>query len=185
MYKNEDSEKYTALAKKALESYVNNGETLALTDQEAEALPEPLRIQKAPCFVSIYKQGELRGCIGTVSPTCACLAEEIIQNAVSAGVNDPRFPAVETDELGDLTYSVDILEEPEDIQSPADLDVKKYGVIVSAGSRKGLLLPDLDGVDSFEDQIAIARRKAGIEPGEPIRLQRFKVTRFSGERVDE
>lgn len=106
------------------------------------------------------------------------VAEEIIENAVSAAVRDPRFHAVEPEELERLVYSVDVLGETETIDSPEELDVKRYGVVVSRGRRRGLLLPNLEGVDTVEEQIDIARRKAGIpEDAEDIRLERFEVVR--------
>ncbi|MBQ2184894.1 MAG: AMMECR1 domain-containing protein, partial [Lachnospiraceae bacterium] len=106
-----------------------------------------------------------------------CVGEEIIQKAISASTCDPRFMPVREDELPLLDISVDVLGEPEDIQSPDELDVKRYGVIVTKGFRRGLLLPDLDGVDTVEDQIYIAKRKAGIMPDEEVKLQRFEVIR--------
>ncbi|HPX04287.1 MAG TPA: AMMECR1 family protein, partial [Synergistaceae bacterium] len=118
------------------------------------------------------------GCIGTISATEENIAKEIIQNAISAAVRDPRFPPVTSSELKDLVYSVDILGETEDIDSPEELDVKKYGVIVSSGYKKGLLLPNLEGIDSVDEQIWIAMQKAGIRKGERIRLQRFEVVRY-------
>ena len=123
------------------------------------------------------ESGELRGCIGTILPTQDSIAEEIIQNAISASTRDPRFPKITADELADLEINVDILTAPEDIDSPKELDVKRYGVIVSSGFRRGLLLPDSEGVDSVEYQIAIARMKAGIGENEKIKLQRFEVIR--------
>src|SRR5699024_11636722 len=104
----------------------------------------------------------LRGCIGTIAPVRGSIAEEIIENAISAAAKDPRFHAVEPEELERLVYSVDVLGDAEKISSPEELDVKRYGVIVSRGYRRGLLLPDLEGVDTAEDQIEIARQKAGI-----------------------
>ena len=144
-----------------------------------KGLPEEMINTRAGAFVSIRKAGQLRGCIGTILPVRDSLASEIIANAISAGTADPRFSAVTEDELEDLVYDVDVLSEPEAIDSPAELDVKRYGVIVSSedGHRRGLLLPDLDGVDTVEEQISIARRKGGISPEEKIKLQRFEVTR--------
>ena len=109
--------------------------------------------------------------------TCANVAEEILQNAVSACSRDPRFPPVTADELNSLEIHVDVLGELEPVRSPAGLDVKRYGVVVSHGSKRGLLLPDLDGVDTVEDQIRIASRKGGIREGEPYSLERFEVVR--------
>ena len=133
--------------------------------------------RRAGAFVSIHEHGELRGCIGTIAPTTDSLAEEIIQNAISASTRDPRFYPIRPEELADLEISVDVLGEPEQISSMAELDVKRYGVIVSHGRKRGLLLPDLEGVDTVEYQVAIARQKAGIREGEPITLERFEVVR--------
>jgi AmmeMemoRadiSam system protein A len=134
---------------------------------------------QAGAFVSLKKDGQLRGCIGTYGPTQPTIAAEIIQNAVSAGTQDPRFWPVETDEVADLDISVDILSAPERVDGLADLDTKKYGVIVKRGRRSGLLLPDLEGVDTVEEQVAIAMQKAGISPEEEIELYRFSVTRYT------
>ena len=119
----------------------------------------------------------MRGCIGTILATTDCVGEEIIQNAISASTRDPRFPAITVDELSKLEISVDVLGEPEDISSPDELDVKRYGVIVTKGFRRGLLLPDLEGVDTVEEQVAISKYKAGIGQDEEVSLQRFEVIR--------
>ncbi|MFO7952303.1 MAG: AmmeMemoRadiSam system protein A [Bacillota bacterium] len=144
-------------------------------------LPEPLPPEydtKAGAFVSLKKEGRLRGCIGTFEPVRDNLAEEIATNAISAAVRDPRFPPVERDELPGLDISVDVLSPLERVENEKELDHKNYGVMVCSGPRRGLLLPDLEGVDSVEEQLDIARRKAGIEPGEKIEIYRFKVTRY-------
>ena len=133
--------------------------------------------RQAGAFVSIHKHGTLRGCIGTIMATTDSVAQEIINNAISASTKDPRFDPITKDELEWLDINVDILGDPEDIDSPAELDVKRYGVIVSSGYKRGLLLPDLDGVDSVEQQIDIARRKGGIGEREKYKLQRFEVIR--------
>ena len=166
---------YVRLAWQSLESYVGHHKILEIP----QGLPEELTGTRAGAFVSIHKQGRLRGCIGTILPTRESLAEEIICNAVSAAVHDTRFHPIRPDELKWLEIHVDVLSEPEDIESEADLDVKRYGVIVSKGRRKGLLLPDLAGVDTVEQQVDIARQKAGIRPGEEVRLQRFEVIRHT------
>ena len=164
---------WVQLARTSVEHYVTGRQIVDVP----EGLPEELTGTRAGAFVSIHKHGQLRGCIGTIAPVRENLAREIIHNAVSAAVRDPRFRPIRPEELKDLEISVDVLTEPEDISSEAELDVKKYGVIVSNGMRRGLLLPDLEGVDTVGQQVAIARQKAGISPGEPIKLQRFEVIR--------
>lgn len=134
--------------------------------------------QPAGVFVSLKKHGQLRGCIGTIVPTRSSAAEEIVQNAISAATNDPRFPKVDASELDELEYSVDILGRPEPVESLDQLDPSRYGVIVSRGSKRGLLLPDLEGVDTVEEQVEIARHKADIGPGEQVKLERFEVMRY-------
>ena len=133
--------------------------------------------RRAGTFVSLKKDGRLRGCIGTIAPAASSVAQEIINNAVSAAANDPRFDPVEKEELARIVYSVDVLGETEKIDSPEKLDVKRYGVIVTKGRRRGLLLPNLEGVDSVEEQIAIAKEKAGIGKDECAALERFEVSR--------
>jgi len=160
------------LAKETVEAYVRRGKTLDI----GELTPE-MR-DKAGVFVSIHKFGGLRGCIGTFEPATENVAEEIIANAISSATRDPRFPAVAANELKDLSYSVDVLTTPEPIESQDQLDPKRYGVIVEAGWRRGLLLPDLEGVNTVNYQIDICRQKAGIMPNEPIKLYRFEVKRY-------
>ncbi|MDN5293782.1 MAG: hypothetical protein PWQ31_1087 [Eubacteriales bacterium] len=164
---------YVRLARKALEEYVKHGRVIDPPDP----LPEEFR-RRAGVFVSIKKHGQLRGCIGTIAPTTDNIAAEIIRNAIQAGTADPRFFPVEEDELDELVYSVDILKEPEPVGGLEDLDPKKYGVIVRSGFRSGLLLPNLEGIDTAEEQVRIARQKAGIGPDEPVRLERFEVERY-------
>ncbi|MBR6295201.1 MAG: AmmeMemoRadiSam system protein A [Treponema sp.] len=171
--KKQKSDAYVKLARASAESYVRNGEIIEVPDW----VPGEMLKAKAGAFVSIHKFGALRGCIGTILPTKENLAEEIIRNAVSAVSEDPRFDSVEAEELKWLDINVDVLGEPEKIKSKDELDVKKYGVIVQSGYKRGLLLPDLDGVDTVEQQIEIARRKGGISPSEKIELSRFEVVR--------
>ncbi len=165
---------WVRLARMSLESWVRDGRLLDIPD----GLPPELDRGQAGAFCSIKKDGELRGCIGTTEPTRPSLAQEIVANAVSAGTRDPRFPAITPEELPYLVYSVDVLGEPQAIAGEEELDPKRYGVIVSAADgRRGLLLPDLAGVDTVEEQVSIARRKGGIGPDEPVALQRFEVVR--------
>ena len=173
-HRRRDSEDhYRALARKSLEYTVMHGGTLPLPD----GLPNELLNSRAGAFVSLHKNGELRGCIGTIGPTARSIAHEVIQNAVSAGLSDNRFEPVGVSELPYLTYKVDILSAPEEISSPDELDVKRYGVIVTSGYKRGLLLPNLDGIDTVDEQIAIARKKAGIPENAPVKLERFEVVR--------
>jgi AmmeMemoRadiSam system protein A len=138
----------------------------------------PLYESPAACFVSLKRFGELRGCIGTLTPAEADLGREIARNGYGAAFGDPRFPPLAADELTGLTCSVDVLGEPQDCALD-DLDPARYGVIVAAGRRRGVLLPDLPGVDSVDRQVAIALQKAGIDPQEPFEVQRFTVRRFA------
>lgn len=139
---------------------------------------DQLENERAGAFVSIHKEGRLRGCIGTISAVRDRIADEIIENAISASTRDPRFDPIEVDELPYLEISVDILGDAEQISSPDELDVKKYGVIVTKGMRRGLLLPNLDGVDTVEEQLSIAKQKAGLMPDEKgCTLERFEVVR--------
>ena len=160
------------LAKEAVESYIGQGKVLL-----PKELP-PETKERAGVFVSIKKHGQLRGCIGTFEPTRANIAEEIVSNAISSATGDPRFPPVSASELPDLEYSVDILTKPEPVDNVDQLDPRKYGIIVERGYRRGLLLPDLEGVDSVDEQIEICRAKAGISSEEPIKLYRFQVMRY-------
>ncbi len=171
--KKDKSDAYVRLARASVEYFVNNQTQMAMpTDVPAE-----LTDTRAGAFVSIHKFGKLRGCIGTIAPTRKNLAEEIIKNAVSASSEDPRFEPIEPDELKWLDITVDVLGDAERISSKDELDVKRYGVIVESGYKRGLLLPDLDGVDTVEQQIDIACRKAGIPEGSNIDLYRFEVVR--------
>ena len=167
---------YVSLARLSLETYVRTGKRLTALP---EGLPQDLTSRRAGAFVSLHVDGRLRGCIGTIGPTAPTLAEEIVRNAVSAGTGDPRFSPVTVAELDTLEYNVDVLREPEKISSPAELDVKRYGVIVTHGRKRGLLLPDLDGVDTVEQQIDIARQKGGIAANQPYTLERFEVVRHT------
>lgn len=164
---------YVSLARRSLETYITTGKYVKLP----ESLPEDMLEKKAGVFVSLKKHGQLRGCIGTILPTTENIAEEILKNSISAAVEDPRFPPVKEDELFELIYSIDVLSEPEPINSMDELDVRKYGVIVTAGRKRGLLLPNLEGVDTVEEQVAIARKKAGIYDNEKVKLERFEVVR--------
>ena len=163
---------YVRLARHAIETLVTSGK---LPERPAD-LPSEMA-ERAGVFVSLKKDGELRGCIGTVEPTTKNIAEEILQNAASAALRDPRFPPVKKEELDALVYSVDVLTEPELVAGADALDVKKYGVIVEYRARKGLLLPDLAGVDTVEEQLRIARQKGGIPDDAPISIWRFTVER--------
>lgn len=163
-----------SLARKAVEEYVKTGRIIGVPkDVPAEFL------ERGGVFVSIHKEGDLRGCIGTTEATTSSLAAEIISNAVSAAARDPRFEPVDSSELDYLDYSVDVLSPSEPVESLSDLDPKVYGVICEKGRRRGLLLPDLPGVNTVEEQVSIAKRKAGIgEREKDVRLYRFRVTRY-------
>ncbi len=175
------SDGYVKLARASLESYIKIGKRLSvpkdIPDEILKELPAEIFEKRAGAFVSIHKNGELRGCIGTIAPTTSSVAEEIVRNAISASTQDPRFEAITEDELKWLEINVDVLGEPEDIDSKDQLDVKRYGVIVTCGYKRGLLLPDLDGVDDIDTQVSIAMQKGGIRPSDDYTLQRFEVIR--------
>jgi hypothetical protein len=160
------------LAKDSVETYVRQKKVFQPT-----ALTPEMKAQ-AGVFVSLKKKGDLRGCIGTFEPTQDNIAHEVVANAISSASRDPRFEPVEADELKDLEYSVDVLTSPEEIEGEGQLDPKRYGVIVEAGWRRGLLLPDLEGVDTVDYQLDIARQKAGIDSQEKVKLYRFEVKRY-------
>jgi MEMO1 family protein len=170
---------FVQLAKETVERYVR---------ADSFSWPQELSLEFEPAveghppsgvFVSIKKWGDLRGCIGTIEATQTNVGMEIIHNAVAACSRDPRFLPISQAELAHLTYSVDVLTEPELIDGPHELDPRLYGVIVECGGRRGLLLPDLEGVDSVEEQVRIAKTKAGILPEEPVDLYRFEVQRYT------
>lgn len=169
----EKEDDYVKLARQSLEYYIKNRRRM----KRPEGLPPELLNKQAGVFVSLKKEGRLRGCIGTILPTTGCIADEIIQNAVSAGVQDQRFEPVTKEELPWLVYDVDVLGKSEPIQSMKELDVKRYGVIVSCKGRRGLLLPNLEGVTTPAQQVGIALRKADISEKEPYTMERFEVVR--------
>ena len=170
-----------SLARLSLETFVRSGGIRVRVDDlpDGRAISPELLARRAGCFVSLKKDGRLRGCIGTIAPTRESLAAEICANAVSAGRHDPRFSPVQADELDDLVYDVDVLGDPEPASGLEELDPRRYGVIVSTDDgRRGLLLPDLDGVDTAEQQVSIAAQKGGIDLiGDTYHLERFEVER--------
>ncbi len=169
----EQEDEYVRLARATIEEYVRRGRK----PEMPRNLLQEMTQRRAGVFVSLKKDGQLRGCIGTIRAVRGSIAEEIVENAVSAATRDPRFTPVRPEELEQLTISVDVLGDTEKIDSPQELDVKRYGVVVTKGYRRGLLLPDLDGVDTVEEQIAIAKRKAGIAEEESVQMERFEVVR--------
>jgi len=164
---------FTDLATQAVRMFVRSGRTLPAP----KPIPTEMKSQ-AGVFVSIKKAGQLRGCVGTFFPAQETTAHEIIANAIKSASVDPRFPPIDKTELDSLAVSVDVLSEPQSCDE-SKLDPSRYGVIVESGWRRGLLLPDLEGVDTVVDQVAIARSKAGIGKGEPVSLSRFTVERHT------
>jgi AmmeMemoRadiSam system protein A len=162
------------LAKNSVEAHVREGRIIKSPDP----LP-PGMAEKAGVFVCLKKHGQLRGCIGTFMPSCESIGAETIRNAISAATQNYRFSPVKEDELEELDYSVDVLSCPEKVNDISELNPKKYGVIVVSGQRRGLLLPDLEGVDTVEEQLKITRMKAGILPHEEIEIYRFEVKRYT------
>ena len=169
-----DEHPLVQLARRAIGAWVRDGHSIEPQDPLT-----PEMSARAGTFVSLHRYGQLRGCIGTIEPTRDNVAQEIIANAIAAASRDPRFPPLRFDELGNLDVKVDVLTSPELISGPEDLDPRRYGVIVQSGWRRGLLLPDLEGVDTVEYQVDIARQKAGIGPDEPVQLYRFEVKRYA------
>lgn len=163
---------YVKLARSTIEHYITNKSLPDIPDD----LPQEMR-EEGATFVTLHKDGELRGCIGTIEPTTDSVAEEIQRNAIASATQDPRFPPVQAHELDNLEISVDILFPAEVIDHFADLDPARYGVIVTSGFRRGLLLPRLEGIDDAATQVHIALQKAGLSPQEPYRLERFEVIR--------
>lgn len=166
-------DEYVKLAKDTIYTYIKENKKIDIPAN----LPQELKKGRNGVFVTIHKNGKLRGCMGTFLPTTSSLAQEIIENAILASTQDPRFPMIKEEELADLDINVDVLTKPEKINSKKELDPKKYGVIVRNGFRRGLLLPDIDGVEMVEDQISIAKKKAGITEDEEVSLERFEVVR--------
>ncbi|MGB9750039.1 MAG: AmmeMemoRadiSam system protein A [Caldisericia bacterium] len=167
--------KLVKLAKDSVELYVKERK---IFKPDLEEYKEYINIRKG-VFVTLHKENNLRGCIGTYSPVRDNIIEEIIMNAISSSTEDPRFPPVSVKELPFIEYSVDILENPEKVKDIDELNPKEYGVIVAKGFRRGLLLPDIEGVDTVEEQLRIAKLKAGINPlDNNIEIYKFKVTRL-------
>jgi AmmeMemoRadiSam system protein A len=161
------------LAKSAVEEFVSKRKVIRPPET-----PTPEMSEQAGVFVCLKKEGQLRGCIGTFLPCCGNVAEETIKNAICAATEDPRFSLVAKEELPFITYSVDVLSPPEKISDPKELDPRKYGIIVVKGGMRGLLLPDLEGVETVEEQLRIAKMKAGIGPEESVDIYRFEVRRY-------
>lgn len=164
---------YIELARDTIYTYIKEGKVIEIPSDT----PNELLDNKQAVFVSIHENDDLRGCIGTILPTTSCTAQEIINNAISAATRDPRFDPVLEEELDSLEINVDVLTIPENVKDESELNPKKYGVIVESGFKRGVLLPDLEGVDTVLDQISIAKRKANIYDNEKIRLKRFEVIR--------
>jgi AmmeMemoRadiSam system protein A len=163
------------MARAAVEAFVRDGKEIT----DAPFADAALRSESGGVFVTILEgDGALRGCIGTTEATQPRLLDEVVGNAIAAASRDPRFDPVREDELENLTYKVDVLGTPEPIETMAELDTERYGVIVEAKGKRGLLLPALDGIDSVRQQVAIAKQKAGIDTNDYVSLQRFQVTRF-------
>ena len=171
--KRSKSDEYVQLAINTIYEYIKTGKVIEIPNTTSEELLENRR----GVFVSIHMFNQLRGCIGTIYPTCENVAEEIINNAISASTRDNRFTPIIEEELDYLDINVDVLQEPEEIDNKNQLDIKKYGVIVSSGYKKGLLLPDIPGIESIDQQIEIVKRKGNIQDNEDIKLQRFEVIR--------
>jgi len=164
------------LARLSVEKFIAEGLTISPPQH-----PTGVLAQRAGAFVTLRTlAGDLRGCIGTTEPAHSTVAEEIIQNAIHSATRDPRFPPVTVGELADLTYGVDVLSAPEPVLGPGDLDAVRFGVIIETldANRRALLLPGIQGIDTVDQQWQAVHQKAGIRVGEPVRVERFTVTRF-------
>jgi len=175
----EQSHPLVLLARKTIEAYLAEDTRLEPPEE-----PAPEMESRAGAFVTLHRHGQLRGCIGTIHPTQTNVAEEVIENAIAAATRDPRFPPLRADELADLDVKVDVMGEPEPVESVEQLDPRRYGLIVESVSqpwKRGLLLPDLEGIDTAEKQLYWTRyHKAGItDPNEPIKIYRFEVKRYT------
>ena len=171
----DQADPYVRLARESLTTYLETGSEMT---HLPDYVTDEMKKERRGVFVSLKKHGDLRGCIGTIEPITDCVAREIIRNAIEAGIYDPRFYEVEKDELVDIDFSVDVLTEPESAVKE-ELDPRVYGVIVRSGRKRGLLLPDLEGVDTVDKQITIALQKAGINAGEKYELMKFRVIRHT------
>jgi AmmeMemoRadiSam system protein A len=174
-----ESHPLVLLARRTIESYLQEGTRIEPPGDLSPELQRP-----AGAFVTLHRHGQLRGCIGTIRPACGSLAREVVENAIAAATRDPRFPPLQAHELSDLEIKVDVMGEPEPVESLDQLDPKRYGLIVESLShpwKRGLLLPDLEGIDTVEKQLYWTRHhKAGIsDPGEPIQMYRFEVRRYT------
>ncbi|GEA29845.1 AmmeMemoRadiSam system protein A [Clostridium diolis] len=169
----DESNSYVKLARENLNHYFSHGKSI----EDISNLPKELLNERHGVFVSLKKFGNLRGCIGTIAPTTGSVGEEIIRNSIEAAMSDPRFPEVSEDEMDDIDISVDVLMDSEPCNKE-DLDPKKYGVIVSLGMRRGLLLPDLEGVNTVDEQLQIACDKADIDFDDDYKIERFEVVRY-------
>jgi AmmeMemoRadiSam system protein A len=174
-----ESHPLVELARKTIELYVTTGKQLKPPSELTPEMQQP-----AGAFVSIHRHGQLRGCVGTIYPTCKNVAEEVIQNAISAATHDYRFSPIRRNELEDLEIKVDMLHEPEPISSEGELDPKRYGLIVQSlkdPRKRGLLLPDLEGIDTVEQQVYYTKHHKALitDPDEPVQMYRFEVVRYT------
>lgn len=171
----------TCLARKTVESYIRDKQKLIPGNYKVTDVD----VEKAGVFVSIkLKNGDLRGCIGTIFPVQNTIEEEVVRNAISASTEDPRFNPITADELDNLVFSVDVMQPPEPIKDISELDPQKYGIIVKSESGKqALLLPSLEGIDTIEKQIGVTKRKAGISMTEPVHIFRFRADRYYEDKV--
>ncbi len=165
-----------ALAREGVERYLLAGHVA----EPPPDVPPDLR-ERSGVFVSLRAGARLRGCIGTLAASRPTIAHEIIACAIAAATSDPRFRPVGVHELAELVYEVDLVGPLEPVPGLADLDPRLYGVVVEAECGRGVLLPALDGVDTAEQQVALARQKAALPADAPVVLYRFTVRRYAAE----
>ncbi|MDO8424755.1 MAG: AmmeMemoRadiSam system protein A [bacterium] len=164
-----------SLAQKAIEGFVENGKTIPVPND----FPKEFLEKKAGVFVTIEKKGELRGCIGTYVATRENIAEEVIRNAIASATQDDRFAKIAKEEVSHLSFTIYVLNPPEQVTSTQQLDPKKFGAIVMTTEKCGLLLPDLEGVETVEQQLNICCQKGGIDPlKEKIAIFKFEVQKY-------
>ncbi len=173
------------VARDTIDTYLNTGNAINELDID---LPEIFNEDRG-IFVTLYKKGALRGCIGhpyADSP----LKNAIVDSAISAAIKDPRFPPVTIDEMEDITVEVTVLTKPELIdvspkELPSSITIGKHGLIVKSGYRQGLLLPQVAPENDFDEVEFLSHTciKAGLP--HDAWITGAEVYRFQGQIFSE